>query len=950
MFMSLNFHFHRKINYILILLFFAFSFYAHATTSLTPEETAWLKDHKSELVVATETNYPPLSFMESGQWHGISADMIHLIEKNLGVTFSYLDPQNLDSIFANSKSGKPGIITSVKETAERNQFLSFTPVYITLPTVVIINKNSPLGAWPQAYMGKQVGVSKGYSVQGYLEQHYPNIKLVLATDDLVNLKKLSFGEIDAVVMDTASASYFIEKEKITNLRVSDKFEYAYDLSFAVRKDLPILRDILSKSLSNISENDKKMLFNKWVNVKDEPLTLVWQLYHNYFIASAFLIGILIVLFVFDQRRKKIISDSYLYTRSLIEASLDPLVTIDSEGKITDVNQATIQVTGVSKDKLIGSDFSSYFTDENKAREGYLLVWKNGSVRDYHLAIRHSSGMITDVLYNATLYRSPDGKAQGIFAAARDITKQLRTEAEIKIAQERIEAAASAGLIGVWDWDVPNNILMWDKAMYKLYGLKEGDFGGAYEAWARAIHIEDKEYTEGEIQAALDGKREYCPQFRIIWPDGSTHYIKAISKTFYDEQRKPLRMLGINYDMTEQKQIEKELYQAKIAAEAANMAKSRFLATMSHEIRTPMNGILGMAQLLDLPSITEGERRDFAKVIINSGNTLLTLLNDILDLSKIEAEKVQIEAVVCSPGVIINEIKNLFNEAAVKKNLRIETELTSNMDEYYLTDPTRLRQMLSNLTNNAIKFTLNGSVRITASELERNAQGAILEFAVKDTGVGIPQDKLPLIFQPFSQTDSSNTRKFGGTGLGLSIVRGLARWMGGDVGLESVEGQGSRFWFSVRVGVVSSHQENKSSNMSSGVTVSKVRPLSYRVLVVEDDPVNRKVVTAILNKLGGNVDIAENGQQALDLVVNGGSFDLILMDVQMPVMDGNTATKKIRNWEKINNQKRIPIIALTADAFLEDSQRCLDSGMDNVLVKPISIEKLHGAIASHLKSE
>jgi PAS domain S-box-containing protein len=452
--------------------------------------------------------------------------------------------------------------------------------------------------------------------------------------------------------------------------------------------------------------------------------------------------------------------------------------------------------------------------------------------------------------------------------------------------------------------------------------------------------------ERVTESIKDGKHHF--EWLHTRLDGTEFWAEVNISTFILTER--LVLLVAWRDITERNKNKLKLEKAITEAETANLAKSRFLATMSHEIRTPMNGILGMAQLLMMPNLNEAERQDYTKVILNSGNTLLRLLNDILDLSKIEANKVQIESISSSPEQIIHDVKTLFKESAIRKNISLESEWMGNAGKNYLTDPNRLRQMLSNLTSNAIKFTHSGSIKISARVLDNNSENnsndKLLEFSVQDTGIGIPDDKLSLIFQPFSQSDNTITRKYGGTGLGLSIVSGLAKTMGGDVGLESILNQGSRFWFTVRVGNITS--EEQSYNKPDHHTSNKnLKQLSGNVLVVDDDPINRLVISAILKKLGLSVLQAENGQQALDLFIYGATIDLILMDMQMPIMDGNTATKLIRSREKENDSGHQLIIALTANAYAEDNKLCIEAGMDEILIKPINIEKLSEVLYKYL---
>ncbi|MEI6415492.1 MAG: ATP-binding protein, partial [Pseudomonadota bacterium] len=413
-----------------------------------------------------------------------------------------------------------------------------------------------------------------------------------------------------------------------------------------------------------------------------------------------------------------------------------------------------------------------------------------------------------------------------------------------------------------------------------------------------------------------------------------------------------KLMGITQDITERKQADAHLVEAREQAQQANLAKSRFLATMSHEIRTPLNGVLGMAQMLLMPDLKDYERQDYARTIFNSGRMLLTLLNDILDLSKVEAGKIRLESIALNPEQILSEITALFAESARLKSLTMDFAWFGPADPRYLGDPHRLRQMLSNLVGNAIKFTRQGRIRIEVREVERDAQAALLEFAVLDTGIGISSDSQAQLFQPFSQADSSTTREFGGTGLGLSIVRSLAQLMGGEVGCESEPKQGSRFWFRIRTRLLAAGAESRYAERARPEDDTAVLPARFsgRVFVVEDNRINRKVVEAMLNQFGVTVELASDGQRVLDAIMGGDPADIILMDIHMPVMDGYTSTKRIRQWESENNLPRRPIIALTADAFEEDRQHCIAAGMDDFLSKPIMIDALQRVLNRWLGSQ
>jgi two-component system, sensor histidine kinase len=395
---------------------------------------------------------------------------------------------------------------------------------------------------------------------------------------------------------------------------------------------------------------------------------------------------------------------------------------------------------------------------------------------------------------------------------------------------------------------------------------------------------------------------------------------------------------------------REMDRLRTEAVAASQAKSSFLATMSHEIRTPMNGILGMAQLMQGSGVGERERMDYAATILSSGRTLLTLLNDVLDYSKVEAGKMELVLEDGAPGQIMEEVSKLFFVAARSKGLSLVSQWQGAETARYRIDGIRVRQMVSNLVGNAVKFSTRGTIDLCARELSREAGHAVLEFRVTDQGPGISEEDQDRLFSPFVQADNSTTRRHGGSGLGLSTVRGLARLMGGDAGVHSVEGEGAAFWFTVKVEVAPEDSPATLDRAGSQVPVcADAEASGVQILVAEDDPTNQLVISAMLSRAGHQVRIVENGQLALDAATHQPRPDLVIMDVQMPVMDGLDATRAIRFWEQEHDQKAIPIVALTAGAFQVDRQRCLEAGMNEFLTKPVLLGDVRRVVASLLRS-
>jgi PAS domain S-box-containing protein len=395
--------------------------------------------------------------------------------------------------------------------------------------------------------------------------------------------------------------------------------------------------------------------------------------------------------------------------------------------------------------------------------------------------------------------------------------------------------------------------------------------------------------------------------------------------------------GVARDVTDEHRAGVALIEARDAAEAANRAKSEFLANMSHEIRTPMNGILGMAELLLATELAPSQQQ-FVRTMHGSAMALLKVINDILDFSKIEAGKLDLEETDFDVRRAVHETLQAFASAADGKGLRLAMDIDPCIAPRLRGDPWRIRQVLSNLVGNAIKFTAHGEV-VTSVSAEPADDGELtVRFDVRDTGVGVAVDALERIFEPFTQADGGTTRRFGGSGLGLTISRRLARVMGGDIGVHSTQGHGSRFWFTVKLGVPADCGSTADAPAAEDAGGESGRTFAGRVLLVEDNEVNRLVAGSMLENLGLSVDVAVDGLEAL-AATGAKGYDLVLMDCQMPGMDGFAATSAIRARESATPGARCTIVALTAHAMHGDRERCLGSGMDDYLSKPFVREDL-----------
>jgi len=406
------------------------------------------------------------------------------------------------------------------------------------------------------------------------------------------------------------------------------------------------------------------------------------------------------------------------------------------------------------------------------------------------------------------------------------------------------------------------------------------------------------------------------------------------------------------DITERLRIETQLQESRERALAADRSKSEFLANMSHEIRTPMTAILGFNNIL-LDNVTGQDNIEAARTVKANGEYLINLINDILDLSKVEAGKLDLELTDCSPQEIVAEVASLMQVRAGSKNLPLKVRFNGPLPETIRTDLTRLRQLLINVVGNAIKFTESGSVLIATSFVDDPSDTPKLRFDVIDTGIGIAEDKLEKIFSPFTQADSSTTREFGGTGLGLTICQRVATLLGGEVSVKSVVGQGSTFSITVSTGPLdgvrmleSKFESVRESRLDRDVPSNELPTLNCRILLAEDGPDNQRLIRFLLKKAGAEVEIAGNGQVAVERVMNAVAvdqpFDIVLMDMQMPILDGYSATRRLRD-----NGYSGSIIALTAHAMSGDRQKCLDAGCDDYIAKPINREAMILSIARSL---
>jgi signal transduction histidine kinase len=471
-------------------------------------------------------------------------------------------------------------------------------------------------------------------------------------------------------------------------------------------------------------------------------------------------------------------------------------------------------------------------------------------------------------------------------------------------------------------------------MYRIYGIEASGETEPYVAWENGLHPEDKDRSVRELDSAIQGKKEFNTTFRVISPSSEIRYVRAIAKVIRDDSGSAVSMIGVNWDVTDQKFLEFKLQEEKEKAEAANYSKSMFLANMSHEIRTPMNGILGMTNII-LDNVTDNEMKKQLEIISSSADALLSIINNILDISKLDSGKFEVEVLNFNLHKLLKDIYKLFNFSAEEKGLSLILDIPKDIPEWVIADEIKIRQVITNLVGNAIKFTPTGSITISLQLISKKENQNIISFSIVDTGVGIEKSKLEDVFDIFTQADLTTRRNFGGTGLGLSISQKLTHLMGSKITLDSEVGKGSCFKFDILM-LTGTEEDSNSVNESFDITPKFKDLYPLNILLVDDTKFNLVVAKSTLNKFGYmSLDMAHNGKEALDKV-NENYYDLILLDCHMPVMDGFEFTKIFK--DQFPNIKT-KIVALTASAMEQDRKKCIEVGMDYFLSKPIDVKEV-----------
>ena len=912
---------------------------------LTAEEQQWLIEHPV-VRVGIDPSWPPYEFIDQqGQYQGISADYLTILSTKLGIKFVVGAPLPWTETQKKLENKELDISPSIAETPKRRKFLNFTQAYISFPVVILTRANEPFIGQIEELSGQRVGVEADYFTDDILQNYYPNITRVRYSYLSDLLSALSLGQVDYILTNYASASYSVQNLHITGLKLAVVTNFNSPLTIGVRQDWPLLPIILDKALSEITPQQHQKIRQKWLAIHNPPtreLSDIWRLYPDIILLSVILLFLILVGLMVLYFRHRLVK-----------------------------RQLTAQK---AQDDLAESE------------------------KRFRLLIEHAP----------------------------------------------IAFAIFKGQMGV--------VKMLNRCFVNTFGYKPNELYDVEDWWRAAYpnpayRDEIKKIWFDRLDVAKKNQHNLMPmEATVRCRDGSERYIR-----FHSILIGTFNLVAF-IDLTEQKKNETALMAAKESAEHATKAKSLFLANMSHEIRTPMNGILGLTALLQKTELNE-RQRDYLSKVYSSGEFLLGILNDILDLSKVEAGKLELESQTFSLNQLLEPLRSLSLSATQQKPVEIFFYIAPEVPCTLVGDVLRLGQVMTNLLGNAIKFSSKGEVEIGVSCLPNPNNTQIkLHLWVRDTGIGMTPEQLSNIFEAFNQADTSTTRRFGGTGLGLTICKRLVELMNGEIVVTSHLQQGSRFDVYVYLGKPSLVQEERPAPVRKlyvliidenahaavairvmaerlgwqadvltslsqqqqpishgydyillgasfaddtyaaylpddvpkvllqtpwqendpmlggsivfahtltkpvteatlqgltaavGAKVSQIEEkplLTHRILLVEDNTINQLVGVRLLENLGAEVDVAENGYVALSLLQQVGvNYDVVLMDLQMPVMDGLETTRQMRMIEQFAD---MPVIAMTANVMAADREQCFAAGMNDFMSKPVRLQELREKI-------
>lgn len=948
---------------------------ASPQVALTAEEKNWLA--KGHMVRARISDWPPFMFQEP-QPSGIAVDYLNEVAKRTGLKIQYVPDtigwkKSLQDLMEDQK--QQDLILTINHTEERAEQIIFSDDYLFMPWVIITHEDSSFIGGLRDLSGKIVSVEQGYVMQEKLQDKYPAIQQLKAATSLAALKAVSTGQADAYVGNLANSTFLMRQHGLGNLKVAAPTSFeGHVQAMGVRRDWPELASIISRSIAAMTPDEHNAIRSKWLSVHYEPGIQLQKVIRW---AGLILFAVTIILGIFLQWNRKLsreiqrrlvseaaLSERETLLRTLVEQSMDGISLVDHDGRYILVNLAFRKLTGYSEQELLQMKLFDLRAPDGPKLFSELKAIHQPFRRETMLQRKDGSIFVAEVSASPIQLKN---KVQ-FLGVVRDITRSNQAKEEVKQAREATESANRELLANrqqleaiidnlpavFFTKDLKGRYLMVNRRYEEAVGLKKELVIGQTDQGIMPPEVAD---TLMQIdQRVLADNVSVTIEEKIPHPDGTVHDYQTTKVPLIDDQGTIL--IGMALDITKRKineenlhrevkgrqDAEEELKKAKERAEAANQAKSLFLANMSHELRSPLNAVLGYSQLMGRDAALTPQQRENIVSINRSGEHLLALINDVLEIAKIESGKISLLPVDFDLGALLDELEKMFILRTTAKKMTLVFQKDSSLPHYVRGDQRKISQCLANLLGNALKYTNTGNITLRARAATDNSNGSSkLTFEIEDSGIGISPEHFTEIMKPFMRTSDDDSKHDGGAGLGLAITKEYARLMAGDVRvLQSSPERGSIFELTITVDPASSTatKQQKAEPTVVGLAPGQVAP---RILVADDNADNRRVLSQLLKSIDCEVEEVCNGQEALDRL-SVKKPDLIFMDIKMPVMDGY---KVIRRIKRQPGWQEIPIVAVTAYAFDEDRERSLVSGADDYLSKPFKDEAIFALLKHYL---
>ncbi len=908
--------------------------------TLNASEQRWLDEHKIIRFTGDPNWLPYEAFDKQGDYIGIVAEHLKLIEQRLGIKVEIIPTQSWSDSIAKVKRGEIDVLSETSDS-DLKSHLTFTQDYITSPVVIVMNKDENYVEGVNQIKHRTIAVIKEYGYVPEIINKYPDLGLHIVETIQEGLTAVSTGEVDALIATLAQASHHISELGINNIRIVGKTEFNTKLAFGMREEFKPLIPLFNRALNTINQSEKQRIFNDWGKQK-----FAEKIDYGLLIRIATLLLMVIAIIVYWNRKlaKEIALRKELeaQTQTLIDNIPFQVIVTSLKGHVLTANPKALTDYKIQENEIDRFNILDFYHHPDDREVIVKELAENGKVEQKIIPFKTLDGTSRSMMISVmpVFYHHQNA----FLTIAIDMTDRLEMESALQAAKNKItrenqllKSIMSSTDDLIFYKDKNSNYIGGNLAFCKFMGKTEKDIIGHND-----FDLFNQEIALGFIEndmKVLKNNAIRTNEELVTAANGDEIYLLTQKIPFLYEN-KEIGVLAISRDVT-------EMRLAQLKAQQANQSKSEFLANMSHEIRTPMNAIIGFTELLD-EEIEEPRLKSFVQTIQLAGNNLLSLINDILDLSKIEAGKFQIEKTPCNPHALFSELGDVFMMKIREKDIDFILDIDPVIPQSLQLDATRLRQVLFNLIGNAVKFTEQGSVRVKAYTDNTDMIHSKLDLLidVEDSGRGISEDQQQLIFQAFEQSSGQDTQKYGGTGLGLSISKRLVEMMGGEITLKSQLDKGSTFTIKladVDIASLAIEADHKKSPFSSLIGF-----LPCKVMVVDDIADNRDLLLALLADTQIQIEEAVNGLEAISLakqnLTKQQPFDLILMDIRMPVMDGYQAAEEIKSFSSV------PIVALTASVMMDEFERVKSSHFDGYLKKPVHKIDLLDKLSEFLPSE